>query len=105
MRAVAASLALGGSVPAAPAPQTPAQNSSPQDAWKTDPEVGKAGTRVLEFLTKHSRQTEAAIQKNFDMRPEMVNDALKRLVYDGKVSKEGTGNATVYFIPSRGGTG
>jgi hypothetical protein len=78
------------------------------DPWKTDPEVGNAAKDILawlketwnpescsaDFMQSHRpSQTNDTIRKQFPrLKPTMVDDALRRLVYEKNIKTTGDGS-------------
>lgn len=94
------------------------------DPWKTDPEVGKAAKDVLAWLKEtwnpescsadwmqshRPSQTNDTIRKQFPgLKPTMVDNALRRLVYEKTIKTSGDGSETKpyrYYDHSCAGTG
>lgn len=76
------------------------------DPWKTDAQVGQAADELFNWLKEtkiESAKTVAEIEKHFTgLTSVMVNDALKRLVYESRIKRTGDGSkATPYKYYAR----
>jgi len=111
MTSVAASLMLGGTVkpPQAAAQATPTQ----EEDFKTSPRVRQAADSILfslfgkDSLTALSAKEIRALHPT--LQPHLVDLALKRLVYEGRVKRRGEEGVDslyrYYYYRTRGGGG
>lgn len=99
MAGVTASILLTGTPPTGvAAPASPQKAEQQDETWKTDPEVSKAAVVVFNMTKAAKEETAMTLEEVMrevpKFTPAMVERALKKLVFDGRLDRLGTGSAS-----------
>jgi hypothetical protein len=114
MTAVTASLLLSSTISTIGAMVSTQAQTAPEtdESWKTNPQVEKAAGTILDWLkgtTLSEAKTADEISKKFpDLGSTLVENALKRLIWQGDIKRTGDGsvdNPYKYFEHRSGGGG
>jgi hypothetical protein len=72
--------------------------TQPDEAWKKDPEVGRAAEAIFEKL-ENTNLTDAKslneiLKQVPGVKPNLAEQALKRLIWEGRIKRSGQGTNT-----------